>query len=103
MQWRPFISKGEGFIEVDIGGHPPIPTSNWLILLFFSLERFSVIGTILCNYGFFTYGAMLNPYTSSRWILVVSHIFQLAYFGSFHVNTSFCTSKVILGLSTMFS
>jgi hypothetical protein len=28
MQWRPFIPKGEGLIQVDIGGHPPIPRGS---------------------------------------------------------------------------
>jgi hypothetical protein len=30
MQWRPFIPKGGGIIQVDIGGHPPIPLSQRL-------------------------------------------------------------------------
>jgi hypothetical protein len=84
--------------KVDIGGHPPVPNSNWLILTVFSSTCFSVMGTFLCNCGFCTYGVVLNPYTTSRWILVASHLFQLAYFGSFHVSTSFCTSRVVLGL-----
>ena len=25
MQWGPFLPKGGGMIQVDIGGHPPIP------------------------------------------------------------------------------
>jgi hypothetical protein len=28
MQWRPFLPKGGGLIQVDIGGHPPIPTGS---------------------------------------------------------------------------
>jgi hypothetical protein len=31
MQWRPFLPKGGGLIQVDIGGHPHVPNSNWLI------------------------------------------------------------------------
>jgi hypothetical protein len=27
-QWRSFIPKEGGFIQVDIGGHPPIPTGS---------------------------------------------------------------------------
>ena len=91
-------THGSPMIQVDIGGHPPVPTSNWLILSVFSSTRFSVIGKILCNCGFFTYGAVLKPYKASRWILVVSHLFQLVYFGRFHVYTSFYTSMAILGL-----
>jgi hypothetical protein len=41
-------------IEVDIGGHPPVPNSNWLILTVFNSTRFSVMGTFLCNCGFCT-------------------------------------------------
>jgi hypothetical protein len=28
MQWRPFLPKGGGLIQVDIGGHPPVPTGS---------------------------------------------------------------------------
>jgi hypothetical protein len=28
MQWIPLLPKGGGLIQVDIGGHPPIPTSS---------------------------------------------------------------------------
>jgi hypothetical protein len=51
-QWRPLLPKGGGLIQVDIGGHPPVPNSNWLILTVFSSTRFSVMGTFLCNCGF---------------------------------------------------
>jgi hypothetical protein len=97
-QWRPLLPKVGGLIHVDISGHPPVPTSNWLIWTVFSSTRFSVMGKFLCNCGFCTYGAILNPYTSSKWILVATHLFQVAYFGSVHVSTSFCTSRAILGL-----
>jgi hypothetical protein len=98
MQWRPLVPKGVWLIQVAIGGHPPFQNSNWLNLTFFSSTRFYVIGKFVCNCGFFTYRAVLKPYTTSRWILVATHLFQLAYFGSFHVSTSFCTSRVVLGL-----
>jgi hypothetical protein len=85
-------------IYLTISGYWWPPTySNWLLLTVFSSTRFSVMMTFLCNCGFYTSGAILNPYTTSRWILVASHLFQLAYFGSFHVSTSFCTSRAILG------
>jgi hypothetical protein len=28
MQWRPFLPKEGGLIQVDIGGHPPFPTGS---------------------------------------------------------------------------
>jgi hypothetical protein len=28
MQWRPLLPKEGGLIQVDIGGHPPIPTGS---------------------------------------------------------------------------
>jgi hypothetical protein len=96
-QWRSLLPKGGGLIQVDIGGHPPIPNSNWLILTIFSSTCFSVMGTFLCNCGFCTFGVVLNPYTTSRWIMVAAHLFQLACFGIFHVSTSFCTSRDVLG------
>jgi hypothetical protein len=60
MQWIPLLPKGGGLIQVDIGGHPPVPNSNWLILTVFSSTHFSVMGTFLCNCGFCTYGAVLE-------------------------------------------
>jgi hypothetical protein len=98
-----FFLRFGGLIHMDIGGHPPILNSNCPILTVFSSTRFSVMGTFLCNCGFFTYGAVLKPYTTSRWILVDDHLFQLDFFGNFHVNTSFCTFRVVLGIYTMFS
>ena len=82
---------------MDIGGHPPVPNSTWLILTVFSSTRFSVMVKFSCNCGFFTSEVVLNPYIATRWILVAAHLVQLDYFGSFHVNTSFCTSRVVLG------
>jgi hypothetical protein len=84
-------------IQVDIGGHPPVPNYNWLILTVFSSTCFSIMGKFIYNCGFFTSRAILNPYTTSKWIMVHAHLFQLAYFGSFHVTTSFYTSRAILG------
>jgi hypothetical protein len=86
------------FSTSDPGGYWWPPTySNWLILTFFSSARFSVMMTFIFNCWLFTYGVFLKPYTTFRWILVASHLFQLAYFGIFYVNTSFCTSRGILG------
>jgi hypothetical protein len=84
-------------VELCWGYWWPPTYSNWLLLTVFSSTCFSVMMTFLCNCGFFTSGAILKPYTTSRWILVAAHLFQLAYFGSFHVNTSFCTSRAVLG------
>jgi hypothetical protein len=28
MQWRPFLPKEGGLIQVDIGVHPPLPTGS---------------------------------------------------------------------------
>jgi hypothetical protein len=97
-QWRPLFLNGVGLIQVDIGGHPPVQNSILFILKVFYLTRFSIMQKFLFNYGLFTYGAVPKPYRTSKWILVASHLFQLAYFGSFHVNTYFCTSRVVLGL-----
>jgi hypothetical protein len=60
---------------VDIGGHSPVRNSNWLILTFFSSTCFSVMGKFISNSGFFSYEAVLSPYTSTGWILVVAHLF----------------------------
>jgi hypothetical protein len=82
-KWRPLLPKGGGLIQVDIGGHPTIPNSNWLILTIFSSKHFSVMEKFLCNCGFCTSRDILKPYITSRWILVASHLFQMDYLGSF--------------------
>jgi hypothetical protein len=49
MQWRPLLPKGGGLIQVDIGGHPPIPTGSSCpflvqhVLLYF----FVIVGSTL--------------------------------------------------------
>ena len=35
MQWGPLLPKGGGMIQVDIGGHPPIPLGPPPLLLSF--------------------------------------------------------------------
>jgi hypothetical protein len=45
MQWRPFLPKKGGLIQVDISGHPPFPagskqiSSNFDNLLFLAVFR----------------------------------------------------------------
>jgi hypothetical protein len=39
MQWGPLLPKGGGMIQVDIGGHPPIPLGPPPLLL--SVFQFS--------------------------------------------------------------
>jgi hypothetical protein len=91
------LPKEGGLIQVDIDGHPLVTNSNWLILIVFSSACFSVMGTFLCNCEFYTSETIMNPYTTSMWIMVVSHLFQLDYFGIFHASTYFCTFRVVLG------
>jgi hypothetical protein len=49
MQWRPFLPKEVGLIQVDIGGHPPFPTHSKLFfgnfgnLLFLAVLTFGAI------------------------------------------------------------
>jgi hypothetical protein len=40
MQWRPFLPKEGGLIQVDIGGHPPIPLARKIV---FHLGSFSTV------------------------------------------------------------
>jgi hypothetical protein len=51
MKWRPLIPKGGGLIQVDIGGHPPIPTDSFfhlfvkhVILYFFVIVGSTLLG-----------------------------------------------------------
>jgi hypothetical protein len=41
MQWKPLIPKGVGLIQVDIGGHPPIPLSQRLVFILAIFPSFS--------------------------------------------------------------
>ena len=40
MQWIPLLPKEGGLIQVDIGGHPPIPRARKIV---FHLGSFSVV------------------------------------------------------------
>jgi hypothetical protein len=51
MQWRTFLPKGGGLIQVDIGGHPPIPTGfscpflvQHLLLYFSVIVGYTLMG-----------------------------------------------------------
>ena len=85
-QWIQFLREGGGLIQVDIGGHPSIQLAP-LVSFWFNTYLFVIVGSALC----------LKRYTSSRCILVASHLIQLSYLVFFHVITSCCTSRVILG------
>ena len=91
MKWRPLLPKGGVLSQVDIGGLPPIPIGSscpffiqHVFLYFFII----VISTLLGQ-------------SEASHILqvdrVASRLIQLAYFVCFHVSTSCCTSKVVLG------
>jgi hypothetical protein len=74
MQWIPFLHKGEGLIQVYIGGHPPILIGSscpflvqHVLLYFFVIVGYTLLGS-------------LNPYTYSRWIMVASHLIQFVIF-----------------------
>jgi hypothetical protein len=47
MQWRPLLPKGGGLIQVDIGGHPPIPLAQSTV---FHFGSFSTLFRVL-NFG----------------------------------------------------
>jgi hypothetical protein len=51
MQWRPFLPKGRGLIQVDIHGHPSVPTGSFchflvqhILLYFFVIEGSTLSG-----------------------------------------------------------
>jgi hypothetical protein len=50
MQWGPFLPKGGGMIQVDIGGHPPIPLAQNTV---FHLGSFSTVFWVLNFWGHF--------------------------------------------------
>jgi hypothetical protein len=49
MQWRPLVPKGGGLIQVDIGGHPPVPTSSscHFLVQHVLLYLFVIVGSTL--------------------------------------------------------
>jgi hypothetical protein len=50
MKWRPFLPKGGGLVQADIGGHPPIPLSQSTI---FHFGIFSTLFRVLNIKGHF--------------------------------------------------
>jgi hypothetical protein len=48
-QWRPLILKGGGLIQVDIGGHPPVPigSSCHILVQHVLLYFFVIMGSTL--------------------------------------------------------
>jgi hypothetical protein len=51
-QWRPLLPKGGGLIQMDIGGHPPIPTGSHAIF---------IIGSYFLDFRVLNFGAVLRP------------------------------------------
>jgi hypothetical protein len=61
MQWRPFLPKGGGFIQEDLGGYPPIPIGvkqfigNLLLLAVFQFlnfhGRFEALNVVFLGFG----------------------------------------------------
>jgi hypothetical protein len=51
MQWGPLLPKGGGMIQVDIGGHPPIPLAQNMVFHLGSF--FSTVFRVLNFWGRF--------------------------------------------------
>ncbi|MDW3502781.1 hypothetical protein NQ272_26840, partial [Escherichia coli] len=52
MQWGPLLPKGGGMIQVDVGGHPPIPFGPpQLSLLAFSVSLIVAQLTIFSSFS----------------------------------------------------
>jgi hypothetical protein len=91
MQWRPLLPKGGGLIQVDIGGHPPIPTGSScpFFIQHVFLYCFIIVSSTLLGLSEASHILQVD--------MVASLLIQLAYFVCFHVNTSCCTSRAVLG------
>jgi hypothetical protein len=50
MQWMPFLPNGGGMIQVEIGGHPPIPLAQSKV---FHFHSFSTLFWVLNFWGHF--------------------------------------------------
>ena len=63
MQWGPLLPKGGGMIQVDVGGHPPIPFGPpQLSLSAFSVSLIVAQLTIFrSSFGSWTSGVVLRP------------------------------------------
>jgi hypothetical protein len=91
MQWRPLIPKGGGLIQVDIGGHPPVPTGSsyhflvqHILMYFFVIMSSTLLGLFEALHIFQVDIGGLPPK-------------QTRLFVCFHVSTSCCTFKAVLG------
>jgi hypothetical protein len=71
-QWRPFLPKEGGLIQVDIGGHPPIPQARKTV---FHLGSFSVVFRVPNFWGrfealndiFWGFGVQANYQRQMAW------------------------------------
>ena len=72
MQWIPLLPKGGGLIQVDIGGHPPIPTGSsypflvqHIFLYFFVIVGSTLMGMSEALHIFYVDIGGLSPNTTS--------------------------------------
>jgi hypothetical protein len=57
MQWGPFLPKGGGMIQVDLGGHPPFPLNRHfkhMVLIIHDIHPFDREHNVM-PYLFFNY------------------------------------------------
>jgi hypothetical protein len=90
MQWIPLLPKGGGLIQVDIGGHPPIPTGSsyellvqHVLLYFFVIVDSTLSGLSEALHIFQVDIGGLPPKPSSLFCMFSSHHILLYFQGHF--------------------
>jgi hypothetical protein len=96
MKWRPLLPMGGGLIQVDIGGHPPIPTGSscsflvqHILLYFFVIVGYTLLGMSksLCILQVNIGGLSPNP-TGLFCMFSCKHILLYYFLGRFRALNS---------------
>ena len=108
MQWRPLLPKEGGLIQVDIGGHPPIPIGSSCLFLVqhILLYLFVIVGYTLLRlsealhiFQVETGGLPPNP-TFLFWMFACQLIFLYfqGHFGALNNVFLACHSQTVNGV-----
>jgi hypothetical protein len=99
MQWRPFLPKGGGLIQLAISGHPPIPTGSscpflvqHILLYFFVIVDSTLLGLSKSLHIFLMDIGGLSPNPTSLFYMFSCHHILMYFQGRFGgLNTVFLT------------
>jgi hypothetical protein len=90
MQWRPFLHKEKGLIQVDISGHPLIPTGSscpflvqHVLLYFFLIVGSTLLGLSEALHIFQVDMGGLSPNPTGLFFMFSCHHILLYFQGHF--------------------